>query len=124
MLSGQGSARCPSCGSYRGAVFVHGHGQCLTCKTTIEPCCGGASAGDEADAGCGEADAPNVDPTLFASLFEQLGGANATVTTDALLFALVQHEDSDLETARVLLEAGERVGLVQRIGDHCHKLRR
>ena len=122
MASGQSSERCPSCGSGRGVVFVHGHGQCVACRTNTEPCCAGASAADEAVAG--DADAPNVDPTLFASLFEHLGGANATVTTESLLFALVQREGSDLETARLLLEAGERVGLVQRVGAACHRLRR
>jgi hypothetical protein len=120
MAGGQSAQHCPSCGSRRGVVFVHGHGQCVACGTNTEPCCAGASAADEADGGA--ADAEFVDPQLFERLFEQLGGPQVTVTTDALLFALVQREGSDLDTARLLLEAGERVGIVQRIGEHCHRL--
>lgn len=122
MAGGQSAKRCPSCGSRRGVVFVHGHGQCVACGSNTEPCCAGASAADEADGG--DSDAVFVDPHLFATLFEQLGGASATVTTEALLFALVQREGSDLDTARLLLEAGERVGVVQRVGAACHRLRR
>jgi hypothetical protein len=120
MASGQSREHCPSCGSSRGVVFVHGHGQCVACGTNTEPCCAGASALNEVDGGA--EDAPFVDPQLFERLFAQLGGAKATVTTDALLFALVQSQGSDLDTARLLLEAGERVGVVQRVGENCHRL--
>lgn len=122
MAGGQSSKHCPSCGSRRGVVFVHGHGQCAACRANIEPCCAGASVADEADGG--ENEALLVDPNLFARLFENLGGKTATVTTDALLFALVQSQGSDLDTARLLLEAGERVGVVQRFSASCHRLRR
>ena len=67
---------------------VHGHGQCERCGTNIEPCCAGANALDEASAASG--DPCGLDAGLFARLFLQLGGATATVTTEALLFALVQ----------------------------------
>ena len=120
MAAGQGHARCPSCGSYRGVVFVHGHGQCIACGTNTEPCCSGANAANEVDGGVD--DGVFVDPKLFERLFAQLGGAGATVTTESLLFALVQSQGSDLDTARLLLEAGERVGVVQRVGADCHRL--
>lgn len=34
--------RCPACGHPLQLVYVHGHGQCRTCHTNIEPCCSGA----------------------------------------------------------------------------------
>ena len=32
---------CPICRSKKGAIFVHGHYQCLECKQNIYPCCFG-----------------------------------------------------------------------------------
>ena len=32
---------CPYCGQSSQTVFVHGHEQCLFCKTNVEPCCQG-----------------------------------------------------------------------------------
>jgi hypothetical protein len=113
---------CPYCG-YRGTVVqVHGHGQCSKCGTNYEPCCAGADAADEAGSTTG-VDA-TAEPQLFARLFVQLGGAKATVTTEALLFALVQRLGTDLDDARIVLEAGERIGIVQPVGEGCHRLRR
>lgn len=100
---------------------VHGHGQCERCGTNIEPCCAGANALDEASAASG--DPCGLDAGLFARLFLQLGGATATVTTEALLFALVQRLGSDLDAARVVLEAAQRVGLVVPAGSGLHRLR-
>lgn len=122
MAGGPGTEPCPACGSRRGVVFVHGHGQCTACGENVEPCCGGASAADEADGGAAEAQF--VHPDLFLRLFDHLGGRDATVTTDALRFALVQHEGCDLDTGDLLIEAGERLGLVQRAGERCLRLRR
>jgi hypothetical protein len=116
------AAPCPYCG-HRGAVVeVHGHGQCSNCGTNFEPCCAGADAAEEA----GSTTAVNAaeEPQLFARLFVQLGGAKATVTTEALLFALVQRLGTDLDDAKIVLEAGERIGIVQRVGASCHRLRR
>ena len=116
------AASCPYCG-HRGAVVqVHGHGQCSNCGTNIEPCCAGADAAEEA----GSTTTVNAaeGPQLFAQLFVQLGGALATVTSEALLFALVQRLGTDLDDAKIVLEAGERIGIVQRVGAGCHRLRR
>lgn len=113
--------RCPYCGFRGPLVVVHGHGQCARCHTNVGPCCTGADAANEA-ATSGGIDA-GPDPALFASLFAQLGGRAATVTTQALLFALVQRLGTDLEDARLVLEAAEHVGLVERVGDGCHRLR-
>ncbi|MFT4310205.1 MAG: hypothetical protein ACMXYC_01085 [Candidatus Woesearchaeota archaeon] len=33
--------RCPYCGSQKGIVWVHGHGQCAQCHTNIDECCRG-----------------------------------------------------------------------------------
>jgi len=35
-------ARCPACGHALEVIQVHGHGQCATCGTNIDPCCSGA----------------------------------------------------------------------------------
>ncbi len=113
--------RCAYCGHEAAPLPVHGHGQCERCGTNIEPCCSGANAFGEAAATAAIDVVP--DPTIFARLFELLGGAAATVTTDALLFALVQRLGSDLDEARVVLEAGERLGLIARAGDGMHRLR-
>ena len=32
---------CPYCGQSSQTVFVHGHEQCVFCKTNLEPCCQG-----------------------------------------------------------------------------------
>ena len=32
---------CPYCGQSSQTVFVHGHEQCVVCKTNVEPCCQG-----------------------------------------------------------------------------------
>ena len=32
---------CPFCGQSSQTVFVHGHEQCVVCKTNVEPCCSG-----------------------------------------------------------------------------------
>ena len=32
---------CPYCGQSSKTIFVHGHEQCVFCKTNIEPCCQG-----------------------------------------------------------------------------------
>ena len=32
---------CPYCGQSSQTVFVHGHEQCVFCKTNVEPCCQG-----------------------------------------------------------------------------------
>ncbi len=32
---------CLYCGQSSQTVFVHGHEQCVVCKTNVEPCCSG-----------------------------------------------------------------------------------
>ena len=119
---GQSAAPCPYCGALSAVVFVHGHGQCGHCGVNTEPCCGGAAAASEVtDGGC-ELAVP--DPGLFGRLFVGLGGPSATVTTDSLLHAIVQSQDCDLDEARLVVEAGERIGLVVRAGAGLHRLRR
>ena len=112
---------CPWCGVRGEPVRVHGHGQCAFCGNNIEPCCSGANAQDEAAATTAIDTAP--DQQLFPRLFDQLGGRQVTVTTDALLFALTQRLGSDLDDAKVVLEAAERLGLVVRAGEALHRLR-
>jgi hypothetical protein len=41
---------CSYCGQSSQTVFVHGHEQCVVCKTNVEPCCLGQGlevGGDE-----------------------------------------------------------------------------
>jgi hypothetical protein len=104
-------------------VAVHGHTQCPRCGNPIEACCTGASPADEAAAT--PTVAADAEPHLFPELFAQrLGGASATVTTEALLFALTQRLGTELDDARLVLEAAERLGVVERVGDVLHRLRR
>lgn len=110
--------RCPQCGAWVNLVHVHGHGQCSVCHTNVEPCCAGA--GDEADT-TGGVGAPFA-PQLFERVFERLGGTAVTVTTDALLHALVEFLDADLEQAAAVLQAGERVGKISAAGPGRHRL--
>ena len=32
---------CLYCGQSSQTLFVHGHEQCVVCKTNVEPCCSG-----------------------------------------------------------------------------------
>jgi hypothetical protein len=89
-------------------VRVHGHGQCPTCKTNVAPCCAGS--GDEAE--LGDRHEQPFAPDLFVRAFVRLGTPHATVTEAALLHALVDVVDTDLEGARMLLGLGVAQGLV------------
>lgn len=103
--------RCPFCGARLEVVHVHGHGQCAHCGTNVDPCCAGASAGDEADQ---PAAAPTaIDPDLFPRLFRDLGGDDATVTLECVLTALSRAIDGSLEDARIVLDAGLTLGQLQ-----------
>ena len=99
---------CPFCGSVAAVVHVHGHGQCARCGGNVEPCCTGAGH-DDAEAGLGHAEL-EADPQLFLRLFTQLGGEQATVARDALLFALAQWLGLGLDEAAIIVEAGVRTG--------------
>ena len=101
---GEPARPCPFCGQTLAVVHVHGHGQCANCGTNVEPCCGGAANGDaQVDGGAPELEA---DPQLFVRVFAQLGGAGATVSGDALRFALAQWLGIDLDAAAVVIDAG------------------
>jgi len=112
---------CPWCGSLRGVVHVHGHGQCVTCNTNIEPCCAGDSGQDAATQDQTNERA-SVAPHLFEKVFGSLGGSGVTVTTSALLFALSNRLGCDLDEARLVLEAAERIGIVRTQSAGLHSL--
>ena len=100
---------------------MHGHEQCASCGTNIGPCCAGADPASEADTTSAVGAAPA--PELSAQIFDPLGGRDATVADDALLFALVQRLGHDLDEARVVVEAAERVGILVAAGRGAHRLR-
>ncbi len=58
-------------------------------------------------------DLPGIGPELFPVLFRGLGSERASVTSEALCFALQQRLGCDLEQARDVLEAGVRVGWIR-----------
>lgn len=100
-------------------MHVHGHGQCAACGTNVEPCCGGA--GGEA----GESPTLHpleANPRLFQQVFEGLGGAAATVTEAALVFALAQRLGVDLDEGRLVVEAGVRTGRIVAAPAHAYRL--
>ena len=113
---------CPWCGSTRGAVRVHGHGQCADCKTNIEPCCAGDNANDAACNTMGSA-VKNTGAQLFPSVFDSIGGPQATVTTDALVFGLCTRLGSDYDQAKALIEVAERIGILLTKPPGVHRLR-
>lgn len=104
---------CPRCGAALEMVYVHGHGQCARCGENVEACCSGASAFDEA----GEREsAEGIDPHLFRRMFDELGGPRASVTREALLFALQRWLGGTLDEAAEILAAGVRLGQVRQHG--------
>jgi hypothetical protein len=103
-------AHCPWCGADLLAVPVHGHVQCARCGVNFDPCCGGASAESEVDEAPGSGRV--VEPRLFRWLFEELGGVRATVTRECLLHALARALDTDLDEARIVLDAALELGHV------------
>jgi len=113
---------CPWCGSLRGVVHVHGHGQCITCNTNVEPCCAGDNANDAASKSQ-TSERTNMAPQLFVALFDGLGGRSVTVTTEALLYALSNRLACNYGEARLVLEAAERVGIVQTRAPSLHRLK-
>ncbi len=106
--------RCPACGSACGVVHVHGHGQCAACGSNVDPCCSGAAADTEADQP--RALGAVVAPTTFDRLFEQLGGAGATVTIDSARQALARMLDLPLDDAAMVLDLGVELGRLRRVG--------
>ena len=102
---------CPWCGSTQGTVRVHGHGQCATCKTIIEPCCSGDNTNDAACKNSVDA-IDNSDRHLFSRVFDSIGGRHATVTTDALIFGLNTRLGTTYDEAQALIEVAERIGII------------
>lgn len=111
---------CPFCGSAAAVVHVHGHGQCAQCGGNVEPCCAG-SGHDDVETGLGHAEL-EADPRLFPRLFAQLGGEQATVARDALLFALAQWLGIGLDEAAIVAEAGVRAGRLQAADEGAFRL--
>lgn len=112
-FDGTDTPRCSYCGTLLLVVHVHGHGQCSVCGTNVDPCCAGASP--ESEARLPEGQAPPIDRGALRRAFEEAGGAQATITEAAFLFALGRVLDVSLEEGRVALEAAAELGLVRRL---------
>ena len=100
---------------------MHGHGQCRSCGTNTEPCCSGDVSGDA----CEVTQTPpraEIGPGLFRAVFDALGGKGASVTTEAVCFALQQRLGCDLEGARRVLLAASRAGWLRSAGPGTHRL--
>ena len=115
-------APCPWCGCRRTPVHVHGHAQCAICGTNIEPCCDGA--GDQGELRGDGASRLAPSPDLFRRLFDRLGGCDATVTEQALVFALAENQGTDIAGAQLLLEAGRSTGRIEQPVPGCYRLPR
>jgi hypothetical protein len=113
---------CPKCGLRRAAEPVHGQTTCHRCGADITTACAGADPVSEAAPHAGHDFAVPTD--LFPRLFVRLAKKDASVTTEALLFAICEHQDVDLEGARLLLEAGEHTRAIARTGPDSWRLRR
>ncbi len=104
--------RCSYCGAALVVVHVHGHGQCQSCGTNVDPCCSGANPGSEAmQPGT---NAVPVDAAMLDRVFTELGGRSATVTEACFLFSLSRALDAPLDEARAVLEAAVDLGLLRR----------
>jgi len=112
---------CPNCGARDAAVPIHGKAACPCCGAEIQTACEGAGNGEAIVRGGGDFAVPT---DLFARLFARLGGFDASVTEDALLFALTEMQGVDLDGARLLLEAGVHAHAIRRAGPHYFRLRR
>ena len=100
---------------------VHGHGQCATCGTNIQPCCAGDSGNDAGS--CAKVSAAvEVAPGWLEDVFDHLGGPEATVTSDALLLALGARFGSDLAATKQMLGRAVRQGALVTIAPGQHRL--
>ena len=101
---------CPACGSPLALVWVHGHGQCAQCATTVVPCCMGA--GQEIDERAtprngvmanGRSDAGVIDEGVtvedVVQAFARCSHGGASVTVDALVLAITAREECTLDAA-------------------------
>ncbi|MSR37929.1 MAG: hypothetical protein EXS02_03720 [Planctomycetes bacterium] len=105
---------CNYCGVRITIVHVHGHGQCSSCGTNVEPCCSGASPQDATTHELRPELA--ADPKLFLRVFQQLGGADASVSEAALVFAISQWLLLGLEEALTIVFAGVHTGRLMKAG--------
>jgi hypothetical protein len=97
-------------------VWVHGHGQCVNCATTVVPCCTGA--GQEADEHEGDVPAVTVDDVVGA--FVRCGNGATSVTQDALVHSITAHEECTYDAA---LAAIERAVALRRLAQDGKVLR-
>lgn len=100
------SARCAHCGRASRVVQVHGHGQCSFCHTNVDPCCSGADAANEIDAAASRQRA--VAEQQLSRVFAHLGGAEVTVTREALTLGLANGLGLSLDEAQQIIVAGLR----------------
>ncbi len=108
---------CPACGRPLRLIHVHGHGQCASCGSNVEPCCAGA--GTEAELATGPTQAAESLPLPL--LFADLGGGDAAVTHDALVHAVCCLLGCDLTEACERLAAEMDAGRLRRIAPGIYR---
>ena len=63
-----------------------------------------------------------MSPGIFPAVFEGLGGIGCTVTESSLRFAVATRLASDLDEARLVLDAAIRAGVLEAPGDGLYRL--
>ncbi len=120
---------CPACGAPLALVWVHGHGQCALCATTVVPCCMGAGQEiDEREAprngvlDSGVSHAGMIDEGVtvedVVQAFARCSSGGSSVTVDALVLAITAREDCTLDAATSAIDRAvtlKRLALAGRV---------
>jgi hypothetical protein len=93
-------------------VWVHGHGQCVNCATTVVPCCTGA--GQEADEH--EREVSTVTVADVVSAFACCSDGATAVALDSLVHAITTREACTYDSAMAAIERAVAMRLLAQDG--------